>query len=213
MSDARFGSTRIVGTQGVGKMSGWADAQTADVARLRRTAQRLFGASRVHVDATDSRVVKAFRRPVKVAAPQPELRHFDLLTTFVLRLSNVSMHLPAGWREEIFAELQYLIDYESWDPDDTLPSLESFGQLLKFIIYARSRDVPRLAVSNGGNLVGVWANDSTRLLLEFFAAGEILWSYAARSAAGVEVATGRSPLSMTLHRLAGFEPEQWFKNA
>lgn len=83
-------------------------------------------------------------------------------------VSQVSMLLEPGWREQLFADLNYLLNPETWDPEDVPLQVASFGYFLAAMIDIKPTRCPSLGLTYSGHVVAGWHTDeSQRIAMEF----------------------------------------------
>lgn len=122
-------------------------------------------------------------------------------------VSAVSMHLRPGWRERLFAELNYLLDVESWDPDDQPLQAASFGLFLAGMIDIKAVRCPSLGLTYDGNVVAGWREPirkEDRVSLEFTPQGKVIVIGSWVNDGEVTSFSARTPvkdLKTTLHNL------------
>jgi hypothetical protein len=87
--------------------------------------------------------------------------------------SQVSMHLSREQREDLFKQLDELLDKEAWADDSSLISLQSYRTFLKFLIYWTDVRRPALLVTSAGNLMASWVQPGRRLTIEYLPADKI----------------------------------------
>ena len=73
-------------------------------------------------------------------------RLFDLKTA----TAEVAMHLETAWRSGLFRQLDDLLDDESWDIGDVLPSHASFRTFLRLIVDLGRPNRPSLGCGDEG---------------------------------------------------------------
>jgi hypothetical protein len=105
--------------------------------------------------ASDRPPPSAIRTLTSIDAPLPE-RLFDNRANIKVLTSRVSMHLETLQRQDIFKQVDELLDLESWDDDSSLISADSFATLLRFLAADSRVARPALTVSNEGNIVASW---------------------------------------------------------
>lgn len=91
-----------------------------------------------------------------------------------LLVANVAMHIRSEWRLSLFKQLDDLLDFEEWDPDDPLPRAGSVRTFLRTIIYHRFTKCPGLGISQG-NLIGTWTTGRDRLTIECLDSDTLQW--------------------------------------
>ena len=105
--------------------------------------------------ASDKLPPSAIRTLTSIHAPLPE-RLFDNRANIKVLTSRVSMHLEKLQRQDIFKQVDELLDLESWDDDSSLINADSFATLLGFLAVDSRITRPALTVSNEGNIVASW---------------------------------------------------------
>lgn len=100
-------------------------------------------------------------------APHLDLRLFENKAQIKILTSRVSMHLEAPVRQDLFKQIDELLDVEAWDDTDSLINESSFATLLRFITSKVNIHRPSLSVSLDGNIMASWLKESLRLTIEF----------------------------------------------
>jgi hypothetical protein len=81
---------------------------------------------------------------------------FDARVNLKVVTSQYAMHLSESARSRLFSELDYLLAEDGWDPDDTLPTVESFRVFLKWVIFSGDCTWSSLGIADDGNILAAW---------------------------------------------------------
>lgn len=96
-----------------------------------------------------------------------EERLFNNRATLKILTSQISMHLHRLQREDLFKQLDSLLDLEAWAEDSSLVWDTSFLTFLRFLTYKQQVLRPALTVSPNGNIMATWLGAGRRLTIEF----------------------------------------------
>ena len=102
--------------------------------------------------------------------PKPETLEealFDNRATVKVLTSRVSMHLSRQTRDDLFRQIDELLDQSAWDDEDSLINEASFVTFLRFLISEPLLRRPALSVSLDGNVMVSWITSVGRLTIEF----------------------------------------------
>lgn len=75
-------------------------------------------------------------------------------------------HIDAEIKAQLFAQIDWLLNYDQWEEGDKLADGKSFKTLVKFILNTKVIKAPYLGLSNNGNILASWVNESGKLVLE-----------------------------------------------
>jgi len=149
-------------------------------------------------------------KPISEAALEVEL--FDALLKFKVSTSQVAMHLDRGWRSRLFAQLDSLLDKESWEPLDRPPRLESFATFLRMIIFLRPQRRPGLGATSKGELIATWSVGADRLTIECLPQDLVRWTVSVTINDDRERAAGITPVARLKEVLRPYGPARWFSD-
>jgi hypothetical protein len=90
-------------------------------------------------------------------------------------LSIVSMYLTHEFRAGCMRQLANLLNYESWDEDDTLLDVQSMRSFARAMAVLQPKNRPMLGLSESGNLLAMWAFGASRLSFESLPYDHIKW--------------------------------------
>jgi hypothetical protein len=96
-----------------------------------------------------------------------DLRLFDNKAQIKVLTSSVSMHLEDPIRNDLFKQIDELLDLDAWDDTDAFIRESSFLTLLRFIAAKANIHRPALSVSPDGNIMASWLKENIRLTVEF----------------------------------------------
>ncbi len=71
-----------------------------------------------------------------------------------------------GVKSQIFLQIDWLLDSDSWEEGDALANTESFKTLIKFILNTSLVKAPSLGLSDKGNLLASSVSETGKLILE-----------------------------------------------
>src|SRR5690606_7262835 len=60
---------------------------------------------------------------------------FDARVALKMATSSYARYLSDEARGRLFAEFDFLLEEDTWDPDDTLPTIESYTRFLKCLVF------------------------------------------------------------------------------
>lgn len=136
---------------------------------------------------------------------------FDATSSIKILTSQVAMHLDTKFREKLFSQIDYLHEFDDWDPDDKPIQKASFVTFLRTILYIKPNRYPGLGLSYTGNLIAAWTMGKDRLTIEFLPNDQVKWVLAKHYDNGeVERSASQSSVLRMLKCLAPYNPEAWF---
>ena len=98
-----------------------------------------------------------------------EERLFDNAAELKIALSEITMHLAPEWRTFIRRSIDFLLDLDSWQDDDSaFIQKPTFTTFLRFITFAKPTRLPSLGVGLTGNILAAWYEGNQRVTVEFF---------------------------------------------
>lgn len=133
---------------------------------------------------------------------------FNSAASYKMQLSLVSMHLPHGWRERMFDQIDSLLDAEEWDEREVPPSAESIKTLVRMLLVLKPDRRPGLA-AGGGHIFATWTAGKNRLTIECLEADRVRFVLN-RETENSERAAGVNNISRLGAILAPYRPEVWF---
>jgi hypothetical protein len=139
-----------------------------------------------------------------------EERLYDARAALKVAAAQVAMHLSAGQRKRLFAELDGLLDPEEWPVDQAIADQRSFGTYLRMLIHLRPAREPSLGLSQRGNLLAGWISGRDRLSLEFGPRDQVRWVVTVYTDDVRESAAGDTTIGRLPAVLAAYGPERWF---
>lgn len=84
-------------------------------------------------------------------------------------VSRIAMHLKIELRNDLFAQIDTLLDLDAFEEDDCLISTNSFSTFLMFVSTLSNVRRPSLTVGHDGQVFCTWINQEGRIDIEFFA--------------------------------------------
>jgi hypothetical protein len=132
------------------------------------------------------------------------------LDRFRMLSALLSAYLSAEWRASTIAQLEYLLEWDTWPEDTPFPKEESFMCYLGFTIYMSPREMPGLGIANSGNLMATWVDGEARLFVDFISPEEIRWSASQIIDGRREALAGQTKVDRLVTNLNGFSPQRWF---
>ena len=147
------------------------------------------------------------------AIPQPSnpsARVSDRLFNLKVATAEIAMHLETIWRSGLFRQLDDLLDEESWDLADILPSSASFRTFLRLVVELGQPRRPSLGCSDEGNIIASWILDGNRLTIECQSEDRLRWVLVKGEGKHSESAAGTCRLESLVSRLAPYDPGKWF---
>ena len=164
-----------------------------------------------------ARRLESFASPTPTFAGRPlveekNLREklFDSLAAFKIRTASVAMHLDRAWRDRLFAQLDSLLDAESWEADDLPPTINSFSTFLRMILLLRPDRRPGIGAAADGSLIAMWTAVGDRLTIECLSGDLVRWYLSVSIDGENERAAGLTPLGRLGAVLSPYGPDRWF---
>jgi len=127
-----------------------------------------------------------------------------------IKVATVAMHLDADWRERFFYQLDSLMDIEEWDDRDSPVTDDSFGTLLRLLLFFKPKNRPGLGVNNDGKITAFWIVESDRLTITCFPSDIVRWVVSRDIDGNRETAAGQTSLVRLESVLSPYSPEKWF---
>lgn len=84
-------------------------------------------------------------------------------------------YINNNFRKDLFNQLDWVLDPDSWVEGDILAQPESFRTLIKFILNAKPIEAPSLGLSHKGNILASWQHKQNTLELECNPKENIKW--------------------------------------
>ena len=79
------------------------------------------------------------------------------------------MHLTPEWCTFIRRQIDFLLDLDNWQDDDSMfIHKTTFTTFLRFIIFTKPTRLPSLGVGLTGNILAAWYEGNQRVTIEFF---------------------------------------------
>lgn len=113
---------------------------------------------------------------------------------FKVATAQFAMHLPSEDRNRLFSELDYLLNAEGWDEEDSVPPIAPYTNFLRWLIATRRMDWSSLGFDADGNLLGAFVGEKGTVTAAFFAAPIVHWTAGFTTEDGEEISAGQSPL-------------------
>ena len=121
--------------------------------------------------------------------------------------ATIAMHLDRAWKENLFSELDKLLDPDDWDSSFQLPSEQSFSTFLRMIIYLHPTRRPALGLSASGHFLAAWSHGNARIGIECIGQDEVRWVLSRTVEGDRESGAGRVQLHRVPEVTAPYEPE------
>ena len=150
---------------------------------------------------TETLLASAARNPVE-----------DRLKLIQETISEVSMHLPAGFARGLNRQFANLMDDDAWEDDDKLISTEALSTFLLTLVLTQTNRRPGIGTNGHGSVTAAWTDDGNRLTIECLPSGNAsLVLSRLRDGGEVErAAFGQISPARLCEILAPFKPEVWF---
>ena len=177
--------------------------QVSESDRIERTSVSIIGDLHPK-NATPLSRQRTQRRIVYGSQSNLPDRVFSSVVALKVAYSHFAMHLPSPVKEAYFARLDEMIDPEDWDPRDSLPSVESFRDFLRFLIFFRYSRPPALALNSDGIFCACWYSATVRLTLEFIGGQRVRWISSFENEAPRRYASGECSFHSLRSDIEGF---------
>jgi hypothetical protein len=116
---------------------------------------------------TPKRKATAETRDVATIQPTIEGDLFANRAALKIATSQVAMHLQPEERIALFGELDRLLDFTHWEDESSKIDVEAFRTFLRFLIFARPKDLPNIGVAPEGHVLASWHLADTSIFVEF----------------------------------------------
>lgn len=121
-------------------------------------------------------------------------------------------HIDPIVRKQLFFQIDWLLNSEEWEESDSFANEESFKTLIKVILNSNPFKAPYLGLSDSGNLLASWINESNELELECLPNDCTRWFISCVFDGKKERVCGESPsLERLLASLTPYKNAGWFK--
>jgi hypothetical protein len=115
-------------------------------------------------------------------------------------------------KSQLFKQIDWLLDVDSWEEGDILADADSFKTLMKFILNTNPVQAPYLGLANNGNILATFANDGNDLTLECYRNDRIKWFVSCVFSGEIERTYGdKASIERLQELLKPFENAGWFK--
>lgn len=131
--------------------------------QLKHLVDRIYGLSSPKGDAAPRPSMVRY----KAVEESHKARLFEARINLKMATAPVSMHLPVGWRNSVFTQIDDLLSEENWDFDSHLPNMQSYQSFLRFTIHEDVRVLPAIGVSNSGNILAAFFASAAVVSFEF----------------------------------------------
>ena len=130
----------------------------------------------------------------------------DRLTSLKAATAEAAVQLDSVWRSGLFRQLDELLDDETWDAADTLPTLASYRTFLRVIAALGHPSRPSLGCGDNGDIIASWVRDGDQLTIECHDGGQLKWALARVVSRETQVAAGTCDVATLPPRLVRYEP-------
>ncbi len=121
---------------------------------------------------------------------------FNALVRLKVTVAEFATHLSRDRREQVFEQLDAVINADDWHEDDELPRILAFRDLLRWSIHSTFYDWSTIGVSDEGHILVAWVKANTRLTANFGGDGQVKWTSRVQQANGEPaLAAGKCSLS------------------
>lgn len=134
-------------------------------------------------------------------------RLFDASVDLKVAVGLYAMHLSRDERARLFGELDYLLDAETWDESDSLPSVTSFQQFLKWVVFTQDRSWTSMGIDIDGNILVAWVRPSATMTANF--SGRVRWAQKFSADDDVQTAAGDFSLAHFAKHAEAFLATEW----
>ncbi len=126
-------------------------------------------------------------------------------------LSRVAMHLTKSKKEDIFKQIDELLNIDYFDEeDDSLVNKTSFASFVKFLCLNPNMKRVALTVSNPGNISGTWVLENGRMHIEFLPDGKYRTSVMRRDGQETESLVHQGSIRSMIRFLADINLTKWY---
>lgn len=108
--------------------------------------------------------------------PTFEQKITDALVGLKAATSAYAMHITSDAMENIFAQLEDVINLDDWHEEDEFPRLQSFKDLLAWSIYAGVQQWDSLGVDDDGDVLVAWYSEQITLTANFDGHRLVRWT-------------------------------------
>lgn len=142
-----------------------------------------------------------------------EERLYDARSALKVQTAQIAMHLDSCLRSKLFRQLDSLLDYKNWEPEDAPPTLASYLTFLRMLLDLKPATRPSLGATSDGRLVAAWTEGEDRLTIECLPDDEVRWVLSRKLDGERESGAGITKASRLKQVLAPYSPERWFGDA
>ena len=142
-----------------------------------------------------------------------EHRLFNTSAALKMAASEVSMHLPPGWRKRLFESIDDLHEPDDWEDADHMAETASFRTFLRTMLRLGITRNMMLGISDDGNILAGLRRGNDSLTFAFLPADVIRWSVVEHEDDTTYSAGGIASLERLPEVLQPYNPEAWFRDA
>ncbi|HCO55321.1 MAG TPA: hypothetical protein DIT93_09915 [Pelagibacterium sp.] len=117
---------------------------------------------------------------------------FDTAVDLKVATATYAMHLPLPVRDRLFNEFDYLLSDDAWEPGDKLPSVTSYKQFLRWMIFTSDTSWCSLGISDSGDILVAWIGEFGQMTAKF--ADTVSWTHRINSPDGQQASAGEYTL-------------------
>lgn len=133
------------------------------------------------------------------------------LTDFQTAISHTSMYLPSGFASGLNRQFANMLDEDSWEEEDELPTHSALETFLEVLRRTRTKRRPGIGSNGRGSITAFWSANTSRLTIECLPSGLVSWvltrSY---PDSRIERAGADCMPDRLMEVLAPYAPEVWF---
>jgi hypothetical protein len=118
------------------------------------------------------------------------------LVQLKVAVAEFATHLTREQREQIFRQLDNVINPDDWHDGDELPKGPAFRDLLRWSIHSKLYNWASIGVSEEGHILVAWISSRARLTANFGGDGQVRWTSRVQTSSKSEpaIAAGRCSL-------------------
>ena len=140
-------------------------------------------------------------------------RLFNTSAALKMAASEVSMHLPEGWRKRLFENIDDLHEPDDWEESDRLADPGSFKTFLRTVLRLGIKKNMMLGISDDGNILAGLRRGNDSLAFAFLPGDRIRWSIVEHEGDTSNSTGDTTSLERLPEYLKPFNPEAWFGDA
>jgi len=136
----------------------------------------------------------------------------DTLRILQDSISNISMHLPAGFARGLNRQFANMMDEDAWQEEDELIGSQALNAFTQLLVGTKTRKRPGIGTNGRGSITASWSVGRNRLVVECLPSEQISMVLCRETDNGEIERAAYGPINprRALEILTPFNPGVWF---